>query len=174
MPLPLRGRRAASTLLASAAVVVCVAAVAAPSASAATPRCTVAKLRAQFKNAQAGAGNRTLTLVLTNKTRKSCSMFGYPGAQLLNAGGRNVPTDVVRNRGVQPRTIVVAPGRSAVSQWRWGAIAGRGEPTNGRCEPNPAKIEVTPPNDDDHFVLTWRGGSVCEHGAITVTPMALS
>ncbi|MDO8209961.1 DUF4232 domain-containing protein [Conexibacter sp. CPCC 206217] len=170
--LPLRrGRRAASLLAAAATTAACLTAVAAPSATAATPRCTTAKLLGEFKKPSAGAGSRFVNLVLTNHTRKSCSVFNYPGAQLLGKTNAELPTQIVRDRSRTPKTVVLKPGESAESAWRWGAIAGRGEPTKGPCEITPARIEITPPNDFQHLVLPWRMGPVCERGTITVRPM---
>jgi len=170
-----RGGRAASTLVAAAVATACLAAVpavAVTAAQAAVPRCTVPQLRGALKNLQAGAGNRFGTLVLRNVSSRPCRLFGYPGALLRSRSGRAIPTDVVRDRSVRPVTVVLrADGGRAVSQWRWGAIPGRGEPTRGRCEPRPARIEVTPPNATRQLVLPWRSGPVCQHGRIEVRPM---
>jgi len=168
---PHHPRRAARAAVAGLAAAACVGAVAVPTANAATPRCTVPHLKGSFKNASAGAGSRFITLALKNTSSKSCSLFGYPGAQLLSKSGKDIPTNVVRDRSRTTKTIVLAPGQSGLSQWRWGAIPGRGEPVSGKCEPTPSKIEVTPPNATSHLVLPWKGGSVCEHGQITVRPM---
>lgn len=166
-----RTRRAVLPTLAASIAAACVIALVPSSASAATPRCTVAKLDGSFRNQSAGAGNRFVTLVLTNTSRTTCSLFGYPGGQLLGARDRDLPTTFVRNRSRTPKTVVLTAGQSALSQFRWGAVAGRGEPTNGPCEPTPARIEITPPNATQHLVLPWRMGPVCERGAITVAPM---
>jgi Protein of unknown function (DUF4232) len=169
-----RGRRAATVLAVVAAAGVCLTAFAAPAATAAAPtRCTVPQLRGSLTNFSAGAGQRYATLVLRNASRRSCTMFGYPGALLLASNGRALPTNVVRDRSVRPRTIVVRPGGRATSQWHWSVIPGVGEQHPGRCEPPPARVEVTPPNDFSHLVLPWRSGPVCEHGTITVRPMRL-
>lgn len=169
-----RGRRAATMLAVVAAAGACLTAFAVPAATAAAPtRCTVPQLRGSFTGFTAGAGQRFATLVLRNASRRSCAMFGYPGALLLARNGKALPTNVVRDRTVRPRTIVVRPGRRATSQWHWTVIPGVGEQTGGLCEPRPARIEVTPPNDVRHLVLPWRSGPVCEHGRITVRPMRL-
>ncbi|ADB53817.1 DUF4232 domain-containing protein [Conexibacter woesei] len=167
-----RVRRTVLPTLAAAVAAAGVTALLPGSAVAATPRCAVDQLDGAFKNASAGAGSRTATLVLTNTSRSRCSLFGYPGAQLLNARNRDLPTNIVRDRSRSPKTVVLAPGGRAVSQWRWGAIAGSGEPQNRACEPNPARIEVTPPNATRFLVLPWKMGPVCEKGEITVRPMA--
>lgn len=141
-------------------------------AAAAPPRCTVPQLKGAITNVTAGAGSRFATLSLRNASRRTCKLFGYPGALLLSRSGRALPTRVVRDTSVRPATVVLAPGRRATSQWRWGAIAGKGEPADGNCEPTASRIEVTPPNATGHLVLPWRYGPVCQHGKITVRPMA--
>lgn len=144
---------------------------AAPAASArAPPRCTVSHLLGELTRPQAGAGQRSVTLVLTNATRRTCSLGGYPGGLLLGARNHPLPTNVVR-KPASPRTIVLAPGKSATSTLQWGAIAGTGDRQTGRCQPTPARIEITPPNATGHLVLPWRLGPVCERGRIVVTPM---
>lgn len=163
-------RRALPSFVAVAVAVAGTAALLPGSASAATPRCTVSKLSVELRNPSAGAGQRFLTLVMTNATRSSCSLFGYPGMQLLGSRNQELPTNVVRFRA-RVRTVVLAPGERATTQLRWGAIAGPGEPAMGRCEPNPARVEITPPNATRHVVLPWRYGPVCERGEITVRPM---
>jgi hypothetical protein len=164
-------RRALPSLLAAAATVSVAAAAVPATAAAATPaRCTLPKLSAKLRSLSVGAGQRVLTLQLTNVSHSRCSLFGYPGAQLLNRAGQAVPTDVVRSPA-RVRTIVLAPGRNATTQLQWSAIPGPGEPTNRRCEPLAVRIEVTPPNATDHFVLPWRYGAVCERGEITVRPL---
>jgi hypothetical protein len=163
-------RRALPSLLAAAVTVTGATALPPSAASAATPRCTVAKLSAELRRPSAGAGQRFLTLELTNASRRACSLFGYPGMLLLGKRNQPLPTNVVRQRA-RVRTVVLAPGERATTQLRWGAIPGPGEPATGRCEPAPARVEITPPNATAHFVLPWRYGPVCEHGEITVRPM---
>lgn len=163
-------RRALPSFLAAVVALAGSAALLPGAASAATPRCTVAKLSAELRRPSAGAGQRGLTLVLTNASRSSCSLFGYPGAQLLSARNQDVPTNVVRQRA-RVRTVVLRPGAGATTTLQWSSVAGPGEPVTGRCEPNPARVEITPPNATQHFVLPWRYGPVCERGEITVRPM---
>jgi hypothetical protein len=135
------------------------------------PRCGVLSLMGELRGASAGAGSRFLTIVLTNVTRRSCTLFGYPGLSLLDGRNRALPTHVVRDHSRTPRVVVLAPGQVARSALRWGAIPGPGEPQSDRCEPNPVRVAITPPGMGQRLVLPWRQGSVCEHGTIDVRPL---
>ncbi len=79
----------------------------------------------------------------------------------------------MRDRSRTPRTVTLKPGAAASTLLQWGAVAGSGDAQRGRCQPNPARFEVTPPNATNHLVLRWRLGSVCEQGRILVRPMSL-
>lgn len=41
-------------------------------------------------------GQRSLSLTLTNKSTRSCSLFGYPTVRLLDAAGRELPFDYLQ------------------------------------------------------------------------------
>lgn len=162
--------RTAAALLAAST---CLALLSPTVASAATPaRCAVPQLSGSLKAGSPGAGQRFATLTLKNRSSKRCSLFGYPGGQLLSASGADIPTNVVRDHSRTPKTVVLNPGRSASTLLQWGAIAGSGDAQRGRCQPNPARIEVTPPNATNHLVLRWTFGSVCQRGRIVVRPMS--
>lgn len=159
-------------VLAAAVAALALAAAALPAASsAATPRCTVSSLLGELRSPSAGAGQRQAKLVLTNVTRKTCSLGGYIGAQLLGARNRDLPTDVVRNTSRRAGTVVLDAGESAATTLQWGVVAGTGDRQSGECQPTPARIEITPPNATGHLVLPWRNGPVCEQGRIVVTPL---
>ena len=171
MPRPIPRRRVRRLLVLAALATTVTAALPAQAPAARAPRCTVSTLLGELTRPQAGAGQRFVTLVLTNVTRRSCSLGGYPGGLLLGARNNALPTNVVRLADVPVRTVVLAPGKSAVSTLQWGAIAGTGDRQTGTCQPTPARIEITPPNAAQHLVLPWRLGPVCERGRIVVTPM---
>jgi uncharacterized protein DUF4232 len=134
-------------------------------------RCTVPMLLGKLRRPSAGAGQRYARLLLTNVTRRTCSLGGYIGAQLLDARNDPLPTRVVRDTSRGAHTVTLAPGKSATTVLHWSAVAGSGDRQTGTCQPTPARIEVTPPNATRHLVLRWRGGPVCERGRIVVTPL---
>lgn len=174
MPRPTTRRRARHLVLAACIAALTAAAAAAPTSAlslAGTPRCTVSSLLGELRAPSAGAGQRQAKLVLTNVTRGSCNLAGYPGAQLLGARNNPLPTNVVRSTGRRAGLITLAPGQSAVTTLQWGVIAGTGDRQSGACQPTPARIEITPPNATGHLVLPWRNGPVCQRGRIVVNPM---
>lgn len=165
-------RRLLLAVAATAALTAGVAAVPASAASYTTiPRCTVSSLLGELRSPTAGAGQRQAKLLLTNVTRGTCVLGGYPGGLLLGARNRALPTNVVRNPGTRARVVTLAPGESAKTTLQWGAITGTGDRPTGECEPTPARIEITPPNANGHLVLPWRNGPVCERGRIVVNPL---
>jgi hypothetical protein len=164
-------RRAVLMAATAAAALAATAALSAAAPAARAPRCTVSMLLGELRRPTAGAGQRQARLILTNVTRRTCALAGYPGGLLLGARNRALPTHVVRNRARRARTVRLAPGESARTTLQWGAIAGTGDRQTGACEPTPARIEITPPNATGHLVLPWRNGPVCERGRIVVDPM---
>jgi hypothetical protein len=130
-------------------------------------------MSASFVNPDAGAGQRHLTLVLMNNGSASCEVFGYVGLQLLTSGGAVVPTNVTRINLSARAHVIVPPGGQVSTLMHWGVIPGPGEPNSGPCEPTPAKIEITPPNETAFLTQPWTGDVVCEHGTIEVTPLVL-
>ena len=167
MPRPTRRFLLALTVASLAALAAVPAAAPARTAS----RCTVPMLLGKLRRPSAGAGQRYARLLLTNVTRRTCSLGGFIGAQLLDARNDSLPTRVVRDTRRRARTVTLAPGQSATTVLHWGAVAGTGDRQTGTCQPAPARIEITPPNATRHLVLPWRNGPVCQRGRIVVTPL---
>lgn len=137
------------------------------------PNCHTSQMSAAFVNPDAGAGQRHLTLVLTNNGSASCEVFGYVGLQLLTSGGTVVPTNVTRINLSARAHVLVPAGGQVSTLMHWAVIPGPGEPQSGQCEPTPGKIEITPPNETDFLTQPWTNDVVCEHGSIDVTPLVL-
>jgi uncharacterized protein DUF4232 len=164
-------RLALAAGLGAAALAASTTALAVPGSAAGTPpRCGALSLMAELRHPTAGAGQRFVTLVLTNVTRSTCTLRGYPGLRLLDRRNNPLPTRVVRVPG-HTRLLTLTPGDTARSDLRWGAIAGPGEPAAGPCEPTAARIAVRPPHAAHRLVVPWRHGPVCEHGRIEVKPL---
>lgn len=164
-------RRLVSGALLGALLVPAAAVAAAPSAaavSATLPPCRTADLRARLIPGSPGAGQRYAALVLTNRARHSCHTYGYVGMLFLDAGGRALPTQVVRDRFFAPHRVVLAPGAQADSQLHWTVVPGTGD-SSGPCVTPPRKLEITPPDQYNHLVIGWNGGVVCQRGQIDTT-----
>jgi hypothetical protein len=138
-----------------------------PAASASsTPECRTVDLGFTLKAGSPGAGQRFATVVLTNAGGHTCSVTGYGGLGLLGKPGQGVPTDLRRQPSPAPRTVVLAPGRSARSLLHWSVIPGPGEPS-AVCEPIAATAAITPPDETTAALRAWTLGQVCEHGLIS-------
>jgi hypothetical protein len=96
----------------SAVALVCAAVVAGDATTAqvaaAPTRGDTGDLRASLLRGSPAAGQRYAHVQLTNISPRSCTIFGYAGAQLLRADGSRVPTDIVRDHA---GTDQVHPGQ---------------------------------------------------------------
>jgi hypothetical protein len=129
-------------------------------------RCHTADLAGSLRGGDAAAGNRYATLVLTNISHRTCTLYGYGGIQLADAGRRPVPTVQRRDPLHRPSLIRLAPGGRASALLHWGVVPGVGEPQTGRCEPLPSLLLVIPPDEHTQLAVPWRFGVVCQHGTI--------
>jgi hypothetical protein len=116
-----------------------------------------------------GAGQRYATLVLRNTSDGACTIHGYGGVGLVDAGGAALPTHQVRRSDPAPTTVTLQPGDTASSQLHWGAVPGAGDSSTGDCQPTPANLRVIPPDETDPLTVPWNQGPVCEGGTIEQT-----
>jgi FtsP/CotA-like multicopper oxidase with cupredoxin domain len=139
------------------------------SAPSPVPACQAAQLRPSLRMPDAGAGQRYVLLVLLD-TGAPCQMTGYVGLQLLGAGGAPIPTVVSREAG---RLVPVSlePGGAASTPLHWAGIPLSDEAQDGPCEPQPAQVEITPPDQTAFATTAWTLDPVCGHGRIDVQPL---
>jgi hypothetical protein len=143
-----------------------------PQAPAAGERCHTRELGAALQQQRPGGGSRYAVLTLTNRSSRSCPVTGFPGLQLLDSSSRPLPTNVVRNQQQPSQTVQLAPGAAAFTTLHWGLVPGDGEPQTTQCEPTPASVEVTPPDETTHLVIGWTYGPVCQKGRIDLPALA--
>jgi hypothetical protein len=139
--------------------------------TASPPPCRTVDLSARLGRIDAGAGQRYETLALVNRSRHTCHTYGYVGMQFLDAHGRALPTQVLRDRTYRAHRVLLAPGARAVTRLHWTVIPGTSDP-NGRCGPAPRRLEVTPPDETTHLTIAWAGGAVCGRGQVSVTRLS--
>jgi hypothetical protein len=104
--------------------------------------------------------------VLTNRSNSSCRVYGYGGVQLLDAARHPLPTRQVRDRTRPPRLVLLRPGASVSSLLHWSAVADQTEDQIGQCEPTPAYVLITPPDETQPITLAWSSSEVCSQGRI--------
>jgi hypothetical protein len=154
-----------------------------PAGGAALRRCHASVLSARpYVLASGGAaGSVGGAFGLVNDGARACTLFGYPGLELLGASGRPLPTTVVRGQyevvGAVPElAVTLSPGAQAYFYFMYSDALGGGTP--GAC-PEAPSIEITPPSAYHHLVFRYRqpsqgtAMSPCE-GRIWVSPVTTS
>ncbi|MGW2422738.1 DUF4232 domain-containing protein [Streptomyces sp. NPDC001709] len=122
--------------------------------AAARARCHTSELRASVGRNDPGAGQENFPVVLTNKSGRSCTVRGYPGAAFVNASGTQLGADPKRESG-SPTTITLGPGQSA-----WAGLTFSNPGVSGAKTATPAALVVTPPDERDALKVAWAGGAV--------------
>jgi hypothetical protein len=140
-------------------------------ATQAPTRCHTADLAGSLRPGSPGAGQRYAVLVLTNLSSQTCWVYGYVGMQLFDGAGHPLPTNVIRDPAT-PATITLQPGDTAFALLHWGAINGVGDSPTAQCQPDPASVQVTPPDETTQLVIPWSYGMVCQQGRIDIPPLA--
>jgi hypothetical protein len=114
----------------------------------------------------AAAGNRYAELVVTNKSGRTCTLYGYGGLQLVDGAGRSTPTRLTREPNPGPSLVTLPPGGTAAKKLHWGVVPSGTEPVDGPCEPASAGARVIPPDDTKAFDVRFDFGSVCANGQV--------
>jgi Protein of unknown function (DUF4232) len=80
------------------------------------PTCSTADLSGVVNTSQGGAaaGSTYYPLNLTNTSKASCFLFGYPGVSFVTGpSGSQIGEPASRNPAVAPRTVILTPGGTA-------------------------------------------------------------
>ena len=140
-------------------------------------RCHTSELTASLKQAGAGAGgNNGTVLTLSNKSSRTCTLYGYVGLQLVDANRRFLPTTVQRGQSYffhdqGPTSISLTPGQSAHAGIAYGNHVEGSEPYAKQC-PSATYLEVTPPDEKDYLFIDAKGIKPCG-GFVEVTALQL-
>jgi hypothetical protein len=142
-----------------------------PSTPTGPDRCHTADLTAGLHSLDSATGSRYATVVLTNRTSSTCRVYGYGGVQLLDAARHPLPTHQIRDRSTPPRPVLLRPGRSVSARLHWSAMSDSTESQTGPCQPTPAYLLVTPPDETQPITVAWSSSeAACSHGRIGQTP----
>jgi len=138
------------------------------------PRCHTSHLSVVFVDADAAAGHIADRFHLTNTSAAPCQLYGFVGAQMLDATGQPLPTQVRRNGGFfanqpGPADVPLMPGQSAEFLMMWGDVPVGDE---SRC-PAAAQVAITPPDETSFLLLDLDQFALapCNGGTIDVTPV---
>jgi Protein of unknown function (DUF4232) len=115
---------------------------------------------------EAAAGNRYVTLVVRNKSKQTCSLYGFGGLELASDTKAPIPTNATRTLDPAPTLVTLEPGDEAGKILHWSVVATGDEPAGGPCQPLAAWINVMPPDKTVPFMIEYAFGAVCDHGKI--------
>jgi len=120
-------------------------------------------------------GNRHGTAVIRNVQSTACSVRGYLGLRLLDAGRRVQTTRVVRGGTYfqaerRPRRVVLPPNGRATADIAWGIEPRQGE-SSVFCERPSWWIEITVPSAHRRSIRRFIGDPVCAHGHLFTTAL---
>jgi Protein of unknown function (DUF4232) len=143
-----------------------------PTAAAATPTCTAAQLAARLTFAGGGGGHDSSRFTLVNVSATPCSLYGYPGVQLLSGSGQALATHATDGAGyvIQPET----PARVVLSAHGEASFMIEGfEYTAGEQCAAASAVSIVPPGVVGSFVVKDSILATGPCGAITVSPIYL-
>ncbi|MEU9451052.1 DUF4232 domain-containing protein [Streptomyces sp. NPDC048277] len=124
-------------------------------AAASGTRCHTSELSASVGGNNPGAGQENFPIVLTNKSGRTCTVRGFPGAAFVDASGSQLGPDPVRESGGTAATVTLKSGQSA-----WAGLTFSNPEVSGAKTATPAALVVTPPDERDSLKVTWKGGTV--------------
>jgi hypothetical protein len=145
----------------------------APSAppAAAVARCDSGMLTISQDGGGAAVGNVGAVFRLHNTSAAACSLFGYPGAQLLNASRQPMTTKLTWSTAgyligtVPESSVVLNPGGDAYFVLEYTDV-----PSPGETCPAASFLQTTPPDAFASQVIPVRGLAPCG-GRITASPI---
>src|SRR5262249_55151680 len=123
-----------------------------PAASATTPAassgpgpCPTSSLRLKMGATQGAAGSVYTTIVFTNVSNATCTLYGYPGVSLTTGKpGTQIGKAAKENPATPRRPVTLQPQTSASALLR--IVNAQNYPAS-RCDPkNSAYLQVYPPN----------------------------
>jgi Protein of unknown function (DUF4232) len=123
--------------------------------------CVTSQLTLTYTGTQGATGHLEATFALRNVSGRSCTLHGYPGAQLLDAAGHTLPTRLKQGKGffpdtlLAPRQVVLRPGDDA----RFGlGFADNNEYVGGRPCRSAAWLKSAPPHAAGALRVALTGG----------------
>ncbi|KUN23123.1 hypothetical protein AQJ11_24500 [Streptomyces corchorusii] len=136
---------------------------AASPAAPAPKRCRTSDLKASLGSDHPGAGQENFALVLTNRSPRTCSLYGFPGVAFVDGAGDAVTPDPERAIDQPQQRVTLAPGADA-----WSALSYTDPAITGVTTVTPQALLVTPPDETTSLSVPWTGGKVSNTGKASV------
>ncbi len=140
-----------------------------PPRPAAVANCQTPQLALAPDYGTGAAGRASLIFLVHNRAGQACTLYGYPGVQLLDGAYRGLPTSLRWGDAATPprRLVYLATGADAYVALTWTRI-----PTQGQTCPTAAFVRITPPNASaSTIVWTGQGGLAACGGVLTASPV---
>lgn len=132
------------------------------STSSQTGRCRSSQLSVHLLATEGAAGSVIRSYSFVNTGSTSCTLFGYPGLQLLGSSNSKLSTTVIRTPAAE-QTVTLKPGQAAGFSMRFADQTGFG---SLQC-PTSVSLEVTPPNAYNYVTVTGQAGQIQAYGGTT-------
>ncbi|MFD4502808.1 DUF4232 domain-containing protein [Streptomyces sp. NPDC058457] len=122
------------------------------SAAGSVPACQASQLGYSWADSGSGTGQQKHAVVaFTNKSGHSCTMYGFPGVDLVNSGQKwSLP-----RTNATPKRVTLANGASTNFAITF-LVPAQGDSSDF----TPTTVVVTAPNQRTSFDLPWHGGAV--------------
>ncbi|MFE5037970.1 DUF4232 domain-containing protein [Streptomyces sp. NPDC056683] len=122
------------------------------SSTGSVPTCQASQLGYSWADPGSGTGQQKHAVVaFTNKSGHSCTMYGFPGVDLVNSGQKwSLP-----RTNATPKRVTLANGASTNFAITF-LVPGQGDSSDF----TPTTVVVTAPNQRTSFDLPWHGGAV--------------
>ncbi len=136
-----------------------------PSGGRGTRHCTAGQLGYLAIGSNGAAGTMVVAVRVTNTGPGACWTYGYPGLQIITAGGRPVPTTTLRGKEGMPAALAGAPRRITLAEgsWAWFAVAYHDTPA-APCTSEPvagARLAVIAPDTTRPKSVELRTWAAC-------------
>src|SRR5664280_1075661 len=122
-------------------------------------RCHTSELTVTIGPGQGAAGTIYGSLALRNHSDATCTLYGYPGLQLLDAARQALATQVDRGGSDgsalsgPPTMVTLAPRQVAHVQFKYSDVPTGPDAGATQC-PRSTYLEVTPPDETDFLLLS--------------------
>jgi hypothetical protein len=136
------------------------------------PGCTGANYTLALLGTQGAAGTFEVTFGLRNGSSVTCPLSGYPGIQLIDAAGADIPTTTNRGGSLSftdfpAAAVSVGAGATAYFNLAYSDVP---TGTESSC-PVAAVVQAIPPNTSAALRVSGQQFMVCDDGTVTVSPV---
>ncbi|MGO8861610.1 MAG: DUF4232 domain-containing protein [Acidimicrobiales bacterium] len=140
--------------------------------TASTTSCQPSQLHVGLYGSEGAAGTIELTFSLTNTSTMACTMYGYPGMQLLGASGGTVATAVLRGGGLAFENVAATDVSLAPQQTAYFNLGYNDVITGSTGCSMASQVEITPPNDTAYVVVpVFPTIDACGGGTLHLSPV---